>query len=82
MSRGLKFRIKDVEKLYCPCSENKDAGLLPNDNKLICAYVLAYAKGRISHAAQLSINLIGEAVVLTHTHKVKNRVTSVMLSEV
>ena len=24
--------------------------------KLICAYVLAYAKSRFSHAAQLSIN--------------------------
>ena len=26
--------------------------------KLICAYVLAYAKNRFSHAAQLSINLL------------------------
>ena len=26
--------------------------------KVICAYVLAYAKSRVSHAAQLSINLL------------------------
>ena len=28
MARGLKFRIKKVEELYYPCSENKDADQL------------------------------------------------------
>ena len=28
MARGLKFRIKEVEGLYYPCSENKDADQL------------------------------------------------------
>ena len=28
MARGLKFRIKEVEGLHYPCSENKDAGQL------------------------------------------------------
>ena len=43
--------------------------------KLICAYVLAYAKSRFSHAAQLSINLLARiyhtAVDLMHTNKTK-----------
>ena len=28
MARGLKFRIKEVEELYYPCSENKGADQL------------------------------------------------------
>ena len=43
--------------------------------KLICAHVLAYAKSRFSHAAQLSINLFARiyytAVDLMHTNKIK-----------
>ena len=43
--------------------------------KLICAYVLAYAKSRFSHAAQLSINLLARiyytVVDLMHTNKIK-----------
>ena len=43
MVKGLKFWIYKVEGLYYLCSENKDA------DQLICAFVLAYAKNRISH---------------------------------
>ena len=50
--------------------------------KLICAYALTYAKSRFSHAAQLSINLLRRLVVLMHKHKVENRVTRVLLSEI
>ena len=32
--------------------------------ELICAYVLAYAKSRFSHAAQLSINLMANFITL------------------
>ena len=51
-------------------------------SKLICAYVLAYAKNRFSRAAQLSINLLAN---LLHCGigLGKNRpVTRAILSEV
>ena len=57
MARGLKFRIKVGEGLYCPCSENKGAdqlrpsGLPRRTAKLICVFVFAYAKSRFSHYA-------------------------------
>ena len=33
MARGLKFRIKVVEELYYPCSENKGADQLRGDRE-------------------------------------------------
>ena len=47
MARCLKFRIKEVEGLNYPCSENKGADQLRG--KLICAFVFAYAKCWFSH---------------------------------
>ena len=44
MARGLKFWIYEVEGLYYPCSENKDADQLAVTTKLICVFVFAYAK--------------------------------------
>ena len=44
MARGLKFRIWKVEGLFYLCSENKGA-----DQKLICIFVLEYAKCWFSH---------------------------------
>ena len=82
MSRGLKFRIKDVEKLYYPCSENKDAGQLPNDHKANLRLCSRICKRQDFSRGSIIDKLNWLAVVLTHTHKVKNRVTSVMLSEV
>ena len=51
MSRGLKFRNKEEDGLYYPCSENKGADQLRGYAKLICAFVFAYAKIRFSHNA-------------------------------
>ena len=45
MARGLKILIEEVEGLYYPCGENKDA------DQLICVFVFAYAKSRFSHDA-------------------------------
>ena len=36
MARGLKFRIKEVEGLYYPCSENKGADQLCSDDLRLC----------------------------------------------
>ena len=49
MARGFKFWIKEVEGLYCLCSENKDADQLRDTVQLICAFVFAYAKSRFPH---------------------------------
>ena len=46
MAGGLKFWIKKVEELYCPCSENKGADQL----RSYCAFVFAYADGSFSQA--------------------------------
>ena len=52
MARGLKFRIKEVDGLYYPCSENKGADQLRGlTAKLICVFVFAYAKHWFSHDA-------------------------------
>ena len=49
MARGLKFRIKKVERLYYLCSENKGADQLRG-----YVFVFAYAKRCFSHdAAQI-----------------------------
>ena len=45
MAIGLKFRIKVVEGLYYPCSENKGA------DQLLIYFVFAYAESRFSHDA-------------------------------
>ena len=51
MARGLQFRIKKVEGLHYPCSENEGADQLRDyrEAKLICVFVFAYAKSRFSH---------------------------------
>ena len=57
MARGLKFRIKEVEGLYYLCRENKGTDQLRATVKLICVFVLVYAKSRFSHdAAQIIIH--------------------------
>ena len=53
--------------------------------KLTCAYVLAYAKSRFSHAPQLSINLLTNLLQCGSFNAPKlgkNRVIRVILSEV
>ena len=55
MVRGLKFRIKVVEGLYYPCSENKGADQLR-------AFVFAYAKSRFSHDAAHAVLLFGQHI--------------------
>ena len=47
MARGLKFRIKKAEGLYYLCSEISFAVTA----KLICVFVIAYAKCWFSHDA-------------------------------
>ena len=54
MARGLKFRIKEVEGLYYPCSENKGADQLRGYREADMRHiflVFAYAKSRFSHEA-------------------------------
>ena len=51
MARGLKFRIKKVEGLYYLCSETKAMISFRVNPKLICIFVLAYAKCWFSHDA-------------------------------
>ena len=57
MARGLKFRILEVEGLYYPCSENKDADQLRGYREAdlrLCFRI--YAKSRFSHdAAQINV---------------------------
>ena len=47
MARGLKVWIKEVEKLYYICSENKGADQLHVTLQLICIFVFAYAKKQV-----------------------------------
>ena len=85
MSRGLKFRIKEVAELYCLCSGNKDADQLRGDheaNLRVCSRICkkqVFSRGSI-------IDIIGEFLFHCGSFNVhksgKNRVTSVMLSEV
>ena len=49
ISRGLKFRIKEVEGLYYLCSENKGADSCAVTAQLICVFVFTYSKSRFSH---------------------------------
>ena len=55
MARGLKVGILEEERLYYPCSENKDADCCVITAQLICVFVLAYAQCWFSHdVAQIS----------------------------
>ena len=88
MSRGLKFRIKEVEELCCLCSENKDADQLRGDHEANLRLCSRLCKKQVFSRGSIIDKLIGEfdytAVVLMYTNQVKknNRVTRVMLSEV
>ena len=63
LARGLKFRIKEVDGLYYPCSENKALISFAITAKLICVFVFAYAKSRFSHdAAQLKLSWFNRSV--------------------
>ena len=74
-SRGLKFRIKEVEELYCLSSENKDADQLRGDHEANLRLCYRICKKQVFSRAQLSINLLTNfyytVVVLMHTNKVK-----------
>ena len=43
MARGLKFRIKEEEVLFCLYRDNKGADQLRGYCGLICVFVFAYA---------------------------------------
>ena len=60
MSRGLKFRIYEVEGLCYQCSENKGADQLRGTAKLFCVSVFAYAKTWFSHNKAHRIIVSGE----------------------
>ena len=49
MTRGLKFRIYVEEGLYYPYSENKALISCAVTAQLICVFVFAYAKSRVSN---------------------------------
>ena len=56
MTRGLKFRIQEVEGLYYLCSENKGADQLRGYREADLRLCFRYAKSRFSHdAAQYKI---------------------------
>ena len=55
MAGHLKFRIKEVEGLYYPSSENKDADQFRGYHEADLLFVFAYAKSWFSHdAAQIT----------------------------
>ena len=59
MARDLKFRIYEVERLYYPCSENKDADQLRGYREAdlrLCFRI--YAKIRFSHDAAHMENIL------------------------
>ena len=49
MARGLKFRIKEVEGLYYPCSENKGADQLRGYREADLRLCFRICKSRFSH---------------------------------
>ena len=50
MTRGLKFGILEVEKLYFICSEDKGTDQLRGVTaQLICDFAFAYEKSKLSH---------------------------------
>ena len=42
IARSFKFRMKEEERLYYPCSENKGVICFAVTVKLICVFVFAY----------------------------------------
>ena len=75
MSRGLKFRIKEVEELYCLCKENKDADQLRGDHEAYLRLCSRICKKLVFSGGSIIDKLIGEfllhAVVLMYTNQVK-----------
>ena len=47
----LEIWIWNVEELYYPCSENKDADLRAKTKMLICTFVFAYVAWCFCHGA-------------------------------
>ena len=69
MARGLKFLIKEVEGLYYPCSENKDADQLRGYREadlrlcfLICKNPVFSGRGSNLVGYKQMISLCGGAV--------------------
>ena len=58
MARGLKFCTKEVEILYYPVAKTKALISFAVTAKLICVFVLAYAKRWFSHDVA-HINVLG-----------------------
>ena len=54
MAKGLKFRNKEVEELYYPCSEKKTLTSFAVTAKPTCVFIFAYAKCWFSHDAAQS----------------------------
>ena len=75
MSSGLKLRIKEIEELYCLCSENKDADQLRGDNEAILRLCSRICKKQVfSRSSIIDKNwhfFYYTAVDLMHTNKVK-----------
>ena len=69
MDRGLKFRIKEEEELYCPCSENVLTKALISCEvtaQLICVFVFVNANSRFSYN-EAQIILVFQNIAL-HWH--------------
>ena len=58
MARGLKFQIQEIEDLHCLCIENKNDQLRESDREANLRLCSRICKKQVSHAAQLSINLL------------------------
>ena len=72
MIRGLKFRIKEVERLYYLCSEKKALISCVVDVQLISAFVFAYAKSLFSH----------DVAQICYLTKISYRVMTLTLSRI
>ena len=60
MSRGLKFRIKEEEKLYCLCSENKDDDKLSGDHGANLRLSSRICKKQVFSCGSIIDKVIGE----------------------
>ena len=60
MSRGLIFRIKRVEELYCLCSKNKDADQLRGDHEANLCICSGMCKKQVFSSGSIIDKLIGE----------------------
>ena len=60
MSRGWKFRIMEVEELYCLCSENKDADQLRGDHEANLCLYFRICKKQVFSRGSIIDKLIGE----------------------